>query len=34
MTLAAATLNRYPDREFTELRKGLAAYLAGRPASR
>jgi histidinol-phosphate aminotransferase len=24
---AAATLNRYPDREFTELRKGLAAYL-------
>ena len=25
---AAATLNRYPDREFTELRKGLAAYLA------
>ena len=25
---AAATLNRYPDREFTELRKGLVAYLA------
>jgi histidinol-phosphate aminotransferase len=25
---AAMTLNRYPDREFTELRKGLAAYLA------
>ena len=25
---AAATLNRYPDREFTELRKGLADYLA------
>ena len=25
VTLAAATLNRYPDREFTELRKGLAA---------
>ena len=25
---AAATLNRYPDREFTELRKGLAAYLS------
>ena len=25
---AATTLNRYPDREFTELRKGLAAYLA------
>ncbi len=24
---AAATLNRYPDREFTELRKGLSAYL-------
>jgi histidinol-phosphate aminotransferase len=24
---AAATLNRYPDREFTELRKGLAEYL-------
>ena len=24
---AAATLNRYPDRDFTELRKGLAAYL-------
>ncbi len=23
----APTLNRYPDREFTELRKGLAAYL-------
>ncbi len=23
----AASLNRYPDREFTELRKGLAAYL-------
>ena len=25
---AAASLNRYPDREFTELRKGLAGYLA------
>ncbi len=25
---AATTLNRYPDREFTELRKGLANYLA------
>ncbi|PUA80537.1 histidinol-phosphate transaminase [Nocardioides currus] len=24
---AAATLNRYPDREFTDLRRGLAAYL-------
>ncbi len=24
---AASTLNRYPDREFTELRTGLAAYL-------
>jgi histidinol-phosphate aminotransferase len=24
---AAASLNRYPDREFTELRKGLAEYL-------
>lgn len=24
---AASTLNRYPDREFTELREGLAAYL-------
>jgi histidinol-phosphate aminotransferase len=24
---AASTLNRYPDREFTELRKGLAEYL-------
>ena len=24
---AAATLNRYPDREFTDLREGLAAYL-------
>ncbi|MCW2854806.1 MAG: histidinol-phosphate transaminase [Marmoricola sp.] len=24
---AASTLNRYPDREFTELRSGLAAYL-------
>ncbi|RNL64981.1 histidinol-phosphate transaminase [Nocardioides marmoriginsengisoli] len=24
---AAVTLNRYPDREFTELREGLAAYL-------
>ena len=24
---AAVTLNRYPDREFTELRKGLAEYL-------
>ncbi|SDS25593.1 histidinol phosphate aminotransferase apoenzyme [Nocardioides scoriae] len=28
---AATTLNRYPDREFTELREGLAAYL-GREA--
>ena len=28
VTLAAATLNRYPDREFTELRIGLAAYLS------
>ena len=28
VTLAASTLNRYPDREFTELRKGLADYLA------
>ena len=27
VTEAAATLNRYPDREFTELRTGLAAYL-------
>ena len=27
VTLAAATLNRYPDREFTELRTGLADYL-------
>ncbi|RNM15979.1 histidinol-phosphate transaminase [Nocardioides pocheonensis] len=27
VTDAAATLNRYPDREFTELRKGLAEYL-------
>ncbi|WP_209713288.1 histidinol-phosphate transaminase [Marmoricola sp. OAE513] len=26
---AATTLNRYPDREFTELREGLAAYLNG-----
>jgi histidinol-phosphate aminotransferase len=26
---AAATLNRYPDREFAELRKGLAEYLNG-----
>ncbi len=25
---AAASLNRYPDREFTELRAGLAAYLS------
>ena len=25
---AAVTLNRYPDREFTELRSGLAAYLS------
>jgi len=25
---AATSLNRYPDREFTELRKGLVAYLA------
>jgi histidinol-phosphate aminotransferase len=29
VTLAASTLNRYPDREFTELRVGLAAYLSG-----
>jgi histidinol-phosphate aminotransferase len=28
VALAAATLNRYPDREFTELRAGLAAYLS------
>ena len=28
VTLVASTLNRYPDREFTELRKGLADYLA------
>ena len=28
------TLNRYPDREFIELRTGLAAYLGTRPASR
>lgn len=31
---AASTLNRYPDREFTQLRQGLADYLtpeAGRP---
>jgi histidinol-phosphate aminotransferase len=27
VTAAAATLNRYPDREFTELRAALAAYL-------
>ena len=27
MAAAAATLNRYPDREFTELRAALAAYL-------
>ncbi|SED30552.1 histidinol phosphate aminotransferase apoenzyme [Nocardioides exalbidus] len=26
---AAASLNRYPDREFSELRAGLAAYLEG-----
>jgi histidinol-phosphate aminotransferase len=26
---AAATLNRYPDREFADLRAGLAAYLSG-----
>jgi len=26
---AAASLNRYPDREFTDLREGLAEYLAG-----
>ncbi|GAB7003776.1 histidinol-phosphate transaminase [Nocardioides sp. AN3] len=26
---AAATLNRYPDREFSELRTALAAYLSG-----
>jgi histidinol-phosphate aminotransferase len=29
VTLAASSLNRYPDREFTELRTGLAAYLSG-----
>jgi histidinol-phosphate aminotransferase len=29
VTLAASTLNRYPDREFTELRRHLAAYLSG-----
>jgi histidinol-phosphate aminotransferase len=28
VTLAAASLNRYPDREFTQLRAGLAAYLS------
>ena len=28
VTLAAATLNRYPDREFTQLRTSLAAYLS------
>ena len=28
VTLAAATLNRYPDREFTTLRTDLAAYLS------
>jgi histidinol-phosphate aminotransferase len=28
VTLAASTLNRYPDREFTQLRHGLAAYLS------
>jgi histidinol-phosphate aminotransferase len=28
VTSAAATLNRYPDREFTGLRVGLAAYLS------
>ncbi|MCW2760237.1 MAG: histidinol phosphate aminotransferase apoenzyme [Marmoricola sp.] len=28
VTLAAATLNRYPDREFTGLRTGLATYLS------
>jgi len=28
VTEAAATLNRYPDREFTELRTALAAYLS------
>jgi len=28
VTLAASTLNRYPDREFTELRTDLAAYLS------
>ncbi len=27
VTLAASTLNRYPDREFTGLREGLAGYL-------
>jgi histidinol-phosphate aminotransferase len=29
VTDAATTLNRYPDREFTELREALAAYLSG-----
>ncbi len=29
VAVAAATLNRYPDREFTELRTALAAYLSG-----
>jgi histidinol-phosphate aminotransferase len=28
VAVAAASLNRYPDREFTELRKGLVGYLA------
>ncbi len=28
VTAAASTLNRYPDREFTELRAALAAYLS------
>ncbi len=28
VTRAASSLNRYPDREFTELREGLAAYLS------
>ena len=31
---AATTLNRYPDREFTELRTALAAYLNGDGGSR
>ena len=31
---AAVTLNRYPDREFTELREGLAAYLEDKAINR